>query len=132
MTEPAVLALELRSHLFDSSHSTDRWPRLQFAYIHFKATVTTVGSSSGTSSDDQCIYWVMPIVQVSGAFSELNLTLRRAKDVNYADRGCWNGRPSLSDRTLHQRRDDPWCGAVVSSGKLLNPIAGYNGLPNIR
>ena len=119
MTEPAVLALEIRSHLFDSSYLRDRWPRLQSAYIHSKATVTTVGSSSG-AFDHKCIYWAMPIVQITGAFSNFKPTLRRAKDVNYADRSCWNGRSCLSDRTLYQRRDDPWCGAVVSSGKLLD------------
>lgn len=118
MTEPAVLALELRSHLFDSSHLRDHWPRLQFAYIGSKAAVTTFGSSSGTS-DHKCIYWVMPTVRVSGAFSELIPTHRQAKHGNYAYRSCWNGRSSLSDRTLHQRRDYAWCGAVISSGKLL-------------
>jgi len=119
MTEPAVLALKLRSHPFDSSHSRDRWPRLQFAYTYYKATVTTVGSSP-RASDHKCIYRAMLMVQFTGAFSELIPTLRRAKDVNYADRSCWNGRSCLSDRTLYQRRDDPWCGAIVSSGKLLD------------
>ena len=72
MTEPAILALELRSHLFDSSRSRDHWPRLQFAYIGFKAAAASVGPSSGTS-DHKCIYRAMPTVQVISAFQNSTL-----------------------------------------------------------
>ena len=118
MTEPAVLALELQSYLFDSSHLRDYWPRLQFAYIGSEAAVTTAGSFSGTS-DHTCIYWVMPTVRAFDTFSDPIHTPKQAKYGNYAYRSCWNGRSSLPDRTLHQRRDDAWCGAIISSGKLL-------------
>ena len=101
MTEPAVLALELQSYLFDSSHLRDYWPRLQFAYIGSEAAVTTAGSFSGTS-DHTCIYWVMPTVRAFDTFSGPINTPKQAKYGNYAYRSCWNGRSSLPDRTLHQ------------------------------
>lgn len=118
MTEPAVLALEVQSYLFDSIHLRDRWPRLQSACVCCKAAVTTVGSSLGTS-DHIYIYWVMPIIKATRAFSKPKSTLRQAKDVNYADRSCWNGWSSLPHCTFHQRRDDTWSGAIITSGKLL-------------
>jgi len=118
MTEPANLPLRLRSHLFDSSHLRDRWPRLRFAYTGSGAAVTTVGFSP-TTSDHERLYQSMPIVDAARAFLKLESTLKRAEDVNYADCGCWNGRSRLSNRTFHQRRDYPRCSAIISSGKLL-------------
>lgn len=118
MTEPAVLPFELRSYLFDSSHLRDRWPRLRCAYTGSKATVTVAGTFS-RASDDEHLYCEILLVQVAGAILKLSPTLKRNKDVNYANRSCWNGRSCLSNRTLHQRGDYPWCGAIVSSGKLL-------------
>lgn len=116
MTEPAVPPLELRSHLFDNSYLRDRWPRLQSAYTGSKATVTTVGPCPRTS-DHMCLYWVTPMLQVTDILLSIEPNLRREQNVNYADRGCWNGRFSLPHCTFHQRGDDSWCGAVVSSGK---------------
>ena len=101
MTEPAKLPLKLRSHLFDSSHLRDRWPRLRFAYTGSGAAVTTVGFYP-TTSDHERLYQSMPIVDAARAFLKLESTLKRAEDVNYADCGCWNGRSRLSDRTFHQ------------------------------
>ena len=58
------------------------------------------------------------MVQVADAILEPKSTLERAKNVNYANRSCRNGWSCLSDRTLHQRGDDPQCCAIVPSGKL--------------
>jgi hypothetical protein len=119
MTEPAVLPFELRSYLFDSSHLRDRWPRLRSADTGSKATVTIVGTLSRVS-DDEHLYRVVLMVQVAGAISKPKSTAKGAKDVNYANRSCRNGRACLSNRTLHQRGDDTWRGPIVSSGKSLN------------
>jgi len=118
MTEPAVLPFELRSYLFDSSHLRDRWPRLRSADTGSKATVTIVGTLSRVS-DHEHLYRVVLMVQVAGAILKPKSTAKRAKDVNYANRSCRNGRSCLSDRTFHQRGDDTWRGAIVSSGKSL-------------
>jgi len=118
MTEPAVLTLELRSCLFDSSPWRDRWPRLQFTHTGSEAAVASSGTYSRTS-DHERLYCVMPMDQVDGVDSKLKPTLNRSEDVNHANCGCWNGRSGLFDRTLHQRRDYTRCSAFVSSCKLL-------------
>jgi hypothetical protein len=118
MTEPAVLLLELRSCLFDGSSLRDRWPRLQFAYTGSEAAVTAISTCLRTS-DHKRIYCAMPMNKVAIVDLRLKSTSRRAEDVNYANCGRWNGWSGLSDCTLRQRRDNPRCGALVSSGKLL-------------
>jgi hypothetical protein len=117
MTEPAVLPLQLRSSLFDSSLLRDRWPRLQFTHTSSEAAVTTVGTHL-RSSGHECLYCAMPMIQVASACPKLKSIPRRSEHVNHANCRCWNGRSSLPDRTLYQRRDGPRCGAVVSIGKL--------------
>jgi hypothetical protein len=119
MTEPAILPFELRSYLFDSSHLRDRWPRLRSADTGSKATVTIVGTLSRVS-DHEHLSCVVLMVQVASAILKPKSTAKGAKDVNYANRSCRNGRSCLSDRTLHQRGDDAWRSAVISSGKSLN------------
>jgi len=117
MTEPAVLPLQLRSCLFDSSLLRDRWPRLQFTHTSSEAAVTT-GRTHLRTSGHKCLYCEMPMLQVASACPKLKSIPRRSEHVNHANCRCWNGRASLSDRTLHQRRNSPRCGTVVSIGKL--------------